>query len=673
MKRIVRLTIFSLILTLSPLCAKAQLNLPVKEVNGNRYYFYQVKKKETLHGVAKQLGISTDDILKYNPSVAQGFVNKQLIFFPVSEFSKDNALVSASASKLTPSGETVVHTVQRGETLYGIAKTYGVSESDILAANPGNDGALRSGETIYIPQPKKEVQSVVSPNVQSQSTQNELIYHTIIRGESLYSVAKKYNTTIEGLLSLNPGVSPDHFQAGDVIKVMPNSSKPIMVEKDVTKFYTHEVKKGDTFNSIARLYGISVESLQAANPGIEEPKKGKTIYVPKNSTETVYIDPKNISEKELENSYASKIDTIYNDINNIKHDNEINLGIILPFQLHKSNPPKQALLYTEFYRGFLLGIDSVRRDTGKKIHLMVYDTEHNLNKTDSILALPELKSLDFIVAPGEPKQLARVNEFGKNNGINVLNCFTLKNEDYLNNPRVFQVNIPSSYLVGNVAEWFDSQFKDYNVIFLDDPESQDNDIFSELEQHINDVGFKTNKLTIIHELTFANLSKFMDPGTKYVFVPTSGSKTLLGKVIKALKKAKTDRFDCDMVLFGHPEYCLYLRDFQEDMMAIDTYLYARYFNSRGYRYREIERRYNNWFHESMLYTAPTMGLLGFDVAHYLIRKLGEDSLFREDTERFDGIQTNFKFQRTSNWGGFINNSVDIIHFAPDHTILDIAR
>ena len=165
----------------------------------------------------------------------------------------------------------------------------------------------------------------------------------------------------------------------------------------------------------------------------------------------------------------------------------------------------------------------------------------------------------------------------------------------------------------------------------------------------------------------------MDPGIKYVFVPTSGSKSLLGKVIKALKKAKTDRFDCDLVLFGHPEYSLYLRDYQEDMMEIDTYIYARFFNSRGYRYREIERRYNNMFNESMLYTAPTMGLLGFDVAHYIISKMSKSASFEEDTEQFDGIQTNFKFQRISNWGGFINNSVDIIHFAPDKTILDIAR
>ncbi len=672
MIRKIRLLAIALLVITGNLGAWSQLSLPIKEVNGNRYYFYQVKKKETIHGVAKQLGITTEEILKYNPSVAEGFVNKQLLFFPVSEFSKDKT-GAPQATLLTSTGETVVHTVQKGETLYGISKNYGVSEAEILAANPSSDGALRAGETIYIPQPRNGKSENETPLRVSQPEQPELIFHTIVRGESLYSVAKKYNTTIEGLLSLNPGVSPEHFQAGDVIKVMPNSSRPIMVEKDVTKFYTHEVKKGDTFNSIAQLYGISVATLQAANPGMEQPKKGKIVYVPKNSTETVYVEQKNISEKELEQTYASKIDTIYNGINNIKPNGEINLGIILPFQLHKQVPPKQALLYSEFYRGFLLGIDSVRRVTDKKIKLSVYDTEHNLNKTDSILALPELKQLDFIIAPGEPKQLARVNEFGKKNGINILNCFTLKNEDYLENPRVFQLNIPSSYLVGNVAEWFDKQFSGYSVIFLDDPEVQDDDIFGELERHINDVGFKTNKLTIIHELTFANLSKYMDPGIKYVFVPTSGSKSLLGKVIKALKKAKTDRFDCDLVLFGHPEYSLYLRDYQEDMMEIDTYIYARFFNSRGYRYREIERRYNNMFNESMLYTAPTMGLLGFDVAHYIISKMSKSASFEEDTEQFDGIQTNFKFQRISNWGGFINNSVDIIHFAPDKTILDIAR
>ena len=228
-------------------------------------------------------------------------------------------------------------------------------------------------------------------------------------------------------------------------------------------------------------------------------------------------------------------------------------------------------------------------------------------------------------------------------------------------------------MVGNVAEWFDKQFNGYSVIFLDDPEETDNDIFSELRNHIENNGYNTNTLTIIHELAFSNLTKFMDPGTKYVFFPTSGSKALLGKVVKALKKAKSERFDCSIVLFGYPEYSLYLRDYQEDMMEIDTYIYTRFFNTRGFRYREIERRYNNWYKESMLYTAPTMGLLGFDVAHYLISKFAQNDQFTEDEKQFDGIQTNFKFRRVSNWGGFINNSVDIIHFAPDRTILDIAR
>lgn len=647
----------------------AALNLPVKVINGVGYYYYEAKKNETIYGISRLIGVSTDDILKYNPSTANGIINKQLLFFPTAEYNKTNTTKQVQTVKVE--NENVAHTVQSGETLYGLSKTYGVSQEDILNANPSSDGNLRAGQVIYIPQPTQDSNS--NNTMQAGVEDNALVYHTIERGESLYSVAKKYNTTIEGLLNLNPGISPDHFFAGDIIKILPNSSKPIQVEKSVTQFYTHEVKKDETFNSIARLYGISTATLQAANPDVEKPKKGKLLYVPRTSNEIVYVDPMQVTEKEIEKSYAGRIDSLYSDINKTHSDNDINIGIILPFQLHKQQPPKQALLYSEFYRGFLLGIDSVRTITDKKINIQVYDTEHNLNKTDSILALPKLKNLDLIIAPGEPKQLQRINEFGKNNGVNVLNCFTLKNEDYNTNPRVLQLNVPPSYMVGNVAEWFDKQFNGYSVIFLDDPEETDNDIFSELRNHIENNGYNTNTLTIIHELAFSNLTKFMDPGTKYVFFPTSGSKALLGKVVKALKKAKSERFDCSIVLFGYPEYSLYLRDYQEDMMEIDTYIYTRFFNSRGFRYREIERRYNNWYKESMLYTAPTMGLLGFDVAHYLISKFAQNDQFTEDEKQFDGIQTNFKFRRVSNWGGFINNSVDIIHFAPDRTILDIAR
>ena len=75
-------------------------------------------------------------------------------------------------------------------------------------------------------------------------------------------------------------------------------------------------------------------------------------------------------------------------------------------------------------------MDSIGKNANKKVNINVYDTQNNLNVTDSILALDVMKKMDVIIAPSEPKQLERCNEFGKKNNVCIINCFSSKNEDY---------------------------------------------------------------------------------------------------------------------------------------------------------------------------------------------------------------------------------------------------
>ena len=58
----------------------AKLNLPTKKLGKDNYYYYEVKKNETIFDIANKIGVTKDDIIKYNPSAKNGLVNKQLIF-----------------------------------------------------------------------------------------------------------------------------------------------------------------------------------------------------------------------------------------------------------------------------------------------------------------------------------------------------------------------------------------------------------------------------------------------------------------------------------------------------------------------------------------------------------------------------------------------------------------
>ena len=658
------------------LSSQAQLNLPKTKIGGTEFYYYVAGSNESIYDVAARLGVTKDYIIKNNPDAADGISNGMTLHFPVNE---DTSTPSQTIN-VNRDTHNVNHIVEQGETLYGLAKRYGVTVDDLIAANPEAEKGLKIGQKVVIPTPSvttvdanQQVRNAFGNNTSTISqvavpTGSEPVYHTLQNGESIYSIAKQYNVTIEGIITANPGLKPDEYTTGARVKVVPNSALPFVYERMGRRNYKYEVKRGETFASIAADNGITEQELKNANPDMKKAKKGKTIILPKPYTERVTGEMATIPLEELRDYYEPRINDLYEGLVAKRLENEVNIAMVLPFQLHKSAPPKQAYLYTDFYKGFLLALDNAASESGKHFNIKVYDTQHNLNVTDSILALPELKTMNLIIAPSEPQQLARINAFGKTNGVPVLNCFTTRNEDYLDNPYVYQVNTPTSELMNNVMRWFDEQFKGYNVIFLNASSDNDKEMFEYMRNHINSKKYNTSTINANGDLTYDAISDKMNPGSKYVFIPSSGDKNLIKRFINALKKVKSERFDCDLSLIGYPEYVLYLKDYQTELQDIDTYMFSRFFNAKGYRTRNLDEAYKANYDGEPLKGEPYMALYGWDTGQYLIKTLGTDGRIDEDTPLYEGVQTSFRWERGDNWRGFTNQAVSIVHFSTDHQI-----
>ena len=649
----------------------AQTGLPQTTIGGNQYYYYETQSGESIYDIAARLGVTKDDIIKNNPDAADGIVPGMRLYFPVDG--------KAAPAPVTSSANTI-HVVEQGETLYGLAKRYGVTVEELIAANPGSDNGIKIGQKLNIPEAKsaspgisanQQVQDAFSRNntmLVSVPQGGDPVYHKLTDGENIFTLAKQYNSSIEGIITANPGIRPEEYSTGATIKVLPNSALPFIYERTAYRNYKHEAQRGETYASIAAANGITEEALKAANPDLKKVKKGKTIVVPKPYVERVTGEMATIPVDELRSYYEPRLNDLYDNLVRRKLENEVNIAMILPFQLHKSAPPKQAYLYTDFYKGFLLALDSTTTVSDKQINLKVYDTQHNLNVTDSILSLPELKSMNIIIAPSEPQQLARMNAYGKANGVPVLNCFTTKNEDYLDNPYVYQVNTPTNELMHRVMTWFDEKFKGYNVIYLEATDAGDKEMFEHMRRHINGKKYSTASIKVSGDLTYDNISNQMNPGSKYVFIPSSGDKNLLKKYIKALKQVKDERFDCDLSLIAYPEYVLYLKDYQTDLQDVDTYMFSRFFNAKGFRTRDLESAYKTNFGGEPLQAVPNMAIYGFDVGMYLLKSLGVDGIIDDETPLYKGIQTSFDWERGDNWRGYTNQAIEIVHFSTDHQI-----
>ena len=163
-----------------------------------------------------------------------------------------------------PLPETTVHIVQRGETLFSIARQYGLTMDAITHAN-----GISDPRRIYAGQ------RLVVPGGQVDVSVEETAPYVVQAGDALASIARRYNTTWQTLAQVNGLLSPNVIHAGQVIQV-PASDVP------ASKGMFYVVRSDDTLLRIALRYGISPWTLMAgshiANPTLIYP--GQELMVP---------------------------------------------------------------------------------------------------------------------------------------------------------------------------------------------------------------------------------------------------------------------------------------------------------------------------------------------------------------------------------------------------------
>lgn len=644
------------------------LNLPKKTIGNSEFYCYTVQAKETIFGISKKLNISQDDLKKYNPSIANGLKKDFVLLIPVNliDNKKENSNNVATESK------TFTHVVEKGQTLYGLSKTYNVSQEAIIALNPTANGGLKKGQILTIPQPE----TVKDTDTLSTKKDNDtnIVYHTIEKGETLYSLSKKYNTGIDKILILNPGVSPTNFKINEVIKIAPNTVESEMVETTVTTMVPYVAQKGDNYKKIAKREGVDVDDLKAANPNTDKVKPGVMIQLPKEQKDSVLVAISEGSELELKNNDSERIKEIYDSVhNNVIPD--VNIALLLPYMLNDSTPSKSALLYTEFYKGFLLAVKDINSECNNKINIHTYDTENKSDVLNQILLNPEMKDMNLIFAPDGVEPLNVISQFCQDNKIYMVNTFSVKNSSYENNPYIFQINIPQADMQADICEWFDTEFSDYEIMFVHKKGTKEKDLIAELKSHFE----QQNKVVHFFEyqsvLKRDEIEKKMEPEKKYVLIPTSGSKTVMSQLLPAVKKINEERLDIDVSIFGAPEWVTYMEDWKNDFHTTDTYFYSRFFvNPQDDNVELFEDEYKHWYGEPLMSAAPQFGYLGYDTGMFFLKSIclnGKD--FNNTIEDYKGLQSSFKFERINNWSGFINKYLYFVHFTPDGKIEIIVK
>lgn len=321
------------------------------------------------------------------------------------------------------------HRVEEGETVYAIAKKYNLTEYEIYKLNPEAKKGIYPGLVLILP----SGHAIVNED-QSYDENNQFINHKVRKGETLFSLSKKYGVTQEEIKKNNRHLYSEELETGETVKIpRQNEAVTETTDKPMDTQRKHVVKAKETKFGLAAMYGISIAELEELNPQIKDGLQiGMILSVPdKSYTQDATIDdsaygfyevkPKEtmysltrtleVSADELMQLNPSLKDglkagmilklpktileekgvlanTESNLASEITNFSVKNIALMLPFNLKQTEVDtadvrKQGLkedrlsrISLDFYSGALMAVDSAKAQ-GISSNLYIYDTNYN--------------------------------------------------------------------------------------------------------------------------------------------------------------------------------------------------------------------------------------------------------------------------------------------------------
>lgn len=213
-------------LTGNNLSIGTQLRIPKVEVE-EEFINYTVKPGDTLYSIARNYGLSANDIIEYNDLGTTVLIPNQNLKLPINV-------------DFEPSEN--VYTVKPGDTLFSIASSFNTTVDQIKTLNNLGNNNLSIGQKLQIPETSIE--------------ETDYVVYEIKPNDTIYSIARVYNTTVDAIKAYN-NLGSDILKIGQIIQ--------IPIKETATEYQNYQVARGDTLYSIAKRYNVSVDALRDFN------------------------------------------------------------------------------------------------------------------------------------------------------------------------------------------------------------------------------------------------------------------------------------------------------------------------------------------------------------------------------------------------------------------------
>lgn len=513
--------------------------------------------------------------------------------------------------------------------------------------------------------------------------------HTIEKGQSLYSISKLYNVSLDDIYATNPELKTG-VKANQEIKILnntvpnktvattnTNNNALLTYQVDTLKYFTYKITKGETIYSITKKFNLTEAQLNAFNPNLSQGlKEGQLIAISERNKRKT---GKEITEtKPTTTTQVSTIDTTKAKAITKPSKSNYNLALVLPFKLDqtlaldmanlaktRTNFPVVSGYALDFYLGFKNAVDSL---TSKdfEINLNLYDEEEKDSlKHTQLLSDLKTKQIDFIFGPLYANGFKVISQKAKELSIPIITPIIQQNKMLYNNVYASKTNPSQFTLLESLADYcIDSLVNNNAKVFLisafqkDPKEAAYVNAFKKYYNEKQKLLGKSPKDTVTIVRGLEGVKAGYTPNAKNIVITLSNNQVFIADFTTQLAIFSDKK---DVVLCGWQNTTTIDNIDQEYLNQLHFTFPHQYninnvsaYNSLIEHYKTIQQSYPSEFY-----------FIGYDIANFYLKNLkeqGPNFVFNLNNLPTETNYMRFKFYRPDNATGFDNRGVYIFRY-----------
>lgn len=489
------------------------------------------------------------------------------------------------------------------------------------------------------------VLALVFPSVDAQ-TRRRIVEHLVRESETVYSIAQRYATTVDKVYEINSwaksGIKPGDkliiYSGVDQAKNEQTAERntPVPpVRSNQTTARQHTIEAGETLYRVSKLYGLSEEALMRANPGIHAANFpiGTVLRIPR--ADSVTLATKDSVRSEEFSSSLVEVEEI----------RPVKILLMLPF--------RKAQRYLEFYQGFLMGLNDLKKD-GININLTALEADDDEAVTNHIFN-GQVQGYDFVIG-GVNDEQCRLLSQATRMGHYIVPFMAVQG---LNNARLIQINQSPNSVIERVIPRFIERYSGRSVIFARRNEDADDAFSARLKRALREANITYQTINI-------STTSLAMTGRDQVIVPCTPSKDLGMAVFASLGN------NVLAPVFGYPQWQSYGDAFIKEAHEHGaTFFSTFYFDKYTGEAKQFLAKFNAWYNKKVVDSYPKYSVLGYDVARYFVRaNAAHGARFIDYSQQLpsDGLQMDIELERSEEHEGYTNSRFYFVTYERDGSI-----